>query len=269
VIPGRRVGAARVPTLDSGPVAGFWPPVPRPAHRPQAQHPRPWAPSFGRRPRWGTASPSRPTKGLTSTSTSPPSQSARSGSGRGSDRVGRRRERHAARGADLRWRDARPPALLTPGGAQPTCRRDLCSLSRSTASLVAGAARRRAGAGELAPIATRLGLGLVETAAGAVRVVGTDGRSLRKATCRRATTRDCVVFAYGGAGPVHAARYARELARKVCRARSRPLPCGRRSARLRTCCTSTRPSTSSLFLSRSDPARVSRTSRAGRARPPQ
>ena len=65
----------------------------------------------------------------------------------------------------------------------------------------------------LEPIATRLGMGLVETAAGAVRVVEHQMADLiRKATVQKGyDPRDCVVFAYGGAGPVHAGVYAREL----------------------------------------------------------
>ena len=65
----------------------------------------------------------------------------------------------------------------------------------------------------LAPIARRLGLGLVETAAGAARVVEHQMADLiRKATVQKGyDPRDCVVFAYGGAGPVHAGVYAREL----------------------------------------------------------
>src|SRR5262245_26731859 len=63
------------------------------------------------------------------------------------------------------------------------------------------------------PIATRLGLGLVETAAGAARVVEHQMADLiRKSTVQKGyDPRDCVVFAYGGAGPVHAGVYAREL----------------------------------------------------------
>jgi len=63
------------------------------------------------------------------------------------------------------------------------------------------------------PVASRLGMGLVETAAGAVRVVEHQMADLiRKATVQKGyDPRDCVVFAYGGAGPVHAGVYAREL----------------------------------------------------------
>ncbi|PYM15593.1 MAG: hypothetical protein DMD81_14580, partial [Candidatus Rokuibacteriota bacterium] len=65
----------------------------------------------------------------------------------------------------------------------------------------------------LEPIASRLGMGLVETASGAVRVVEHQMADLiRKATVQKGyDPRDCVVFAYGGAGPVHAGVYAREL----------------------------------------------------------
>ena len=56
-------------------------------------------------------------------------------------------------------------------------------------------------------------MGLVETASGAVRVVEHQMADLiRKATVQKGyDPRDCVVFAYGGAGPVHAGVYAREL----------------------------------------------------------
>jgi N-methylhydantoinase A len=65
----------------------------------------------------------------------------------------------------------------------------------------------------LAPVAERLGLGLVETAAGAARVVEHQMADLiRKVTVQKGyDPRDFVVFAYGGAGPMHAGIYAREL----------------------------------------------------------
>jgi N-methylhydantoinase A len=65
----------------------------------------------------------------------------------------------------------------------------------------------------LEPVAARLGMGLTETAAGAVRVVEHQMADLiRKATVQKGyDPRDGVVFAYGGAGPVHAGVYAREL----------------------------------------------------------
>ena len=74
--------------------------------------------------------------------------------------------------------------------------------------LDADAARR-----SLQPIASRLGLGVVETASGAARVVEHQMADLiRKVTVHKGyDPRDFIVFAYGGAGPVHAGVYAREL----------------------------------------------------------
>ncbi|HEV8437271.1 MAG TPA: hydantoinase/oxoprolinase family protein [Methylomirabilota bacterium] len=108
------------------------------------------------------------------------------------------------------------PACYGRGGAQPTV---------TDADLVLGyidpdyflggrlrldADRARA---SLEPIAAKLGMGLVETAAGAARVVEHQMADLiRKSTVQKGyDPRDCVVFAYGGAGPVHAGVYAREL----------------------------------------------------------
>jgi N-methylhydantoinase A len=61
--------------------------------------------------------------------------------------------------------------------------------------------------------AARLGLGLIETASGAARVVEHQMAALiRKVTVQKGyDPRDFVVFAYGGAGPVHAGVYAREV----------------------------------------------------------
>src|SRR5207247_4474574 len=65
----------------------------------------------------------------------------------------------------------------------------------------------------LEPIARRLGMGVVETASGAARVVEHQMADLiRKVTVHKGyDPRDFTVFAYGGAGPVHAGVYAREL----------------------------------------------------------
>ena len=65
----------------------------------------------------------------------------------------------------------------------------------------------------LESVARRLGLGVVETASGAARVVEHQMADLiRKVTVHKGyDPRDFVVFAYGGAGPVHAGVYAREL----------------------------------------------------------
>jgi len=72
---------------------------------------------------------------------------------------------------------------------------------------------REAALASLTPLATRLGLGVVETASGAARVVEHQMADLiRKVTVQKGyDPRDFVVFAYGGAGPVHAGVYAREL----------------------------------------------------------
>src|SRR5439155_269872 len=57
------------------------------------------------------------------------------------------------------------------------------------------------------------GMGVVETASGAARVVEHQMADLiRKVTVHKGyDPRDFAVFAYGGAGPVHAGVYAREL----------------------------------------------------------
>ena len=65
----------------------------------------------------------------------------------------------------------------------------------------------------LEPIARRLGMSVVEAASGAARVVEHQMADLiRKVTVHKGyDPRDFAVFAYGGAGPVHAGVYAREL----------------------------------------------------------
>jgi N-methylhydantoinase A len=72
---------------------------------------------------------------------------------------------------------------------------------------------RDAAARSLEALARRLGLGVVEAASGAARVVEHQMADLiRKVTVQKGyDPRDFVVFAYGGAGPVHAGVYAREL----------------------------------------------------------
>jgi N-methylhydantoinase A len=108
------------------------------------------------------------------------------------------------------------PACYGRGGVQPTVTdADLVLGYLDPDSFLGGRLRldpERARQ-SLAPVATRLGLGLVETAAGAARVVEHQMADLiRKATVQKGyDPRDCVVFAYGGAGPVHAGVYAREL----------------------------------------------------------
>jgi len=108
------------------------------------------------------------------------------------------------------------PACYGRGGTQPTVTdADLVLGYLDPDSFLGGRLRldRERARASLTPVATRLGMGLTETAAGAVRVVEHQMADLiRKATVQKGyDPRDCVVFAYGGAGPVHAGVYAREL----------------------------------------------------------
>lgn len=68
-------------------------------------------------------------------------------------------------------------------------------------------------AAALQPLAARLGMPLPERAAGAVRIAEAQMAELiRQMTLQRGLDpRDFVLFAYGGAGPAHACRFAREL----------------------------------------------------------
>jgi N-methylhydantoinase A len=108
------------------------------------------------------------------------------------------------------------PACYDRGGSQPTVTDADLLLGYLDADYFLGGRlpldRGRARA-TFEAIATRVGLGLTETAAGAVRVVEHQMADLiRKATVQKGyDPRDCVVYAYGGAGPVHAGVYAREL----------------------------------------------------------
>src|SRR5437870_5761869 len=108
------------------------------------------------------------------------------------------------------------PACYGRGGTQPTVTdADLVLGYIDPDNFLGGRLRldRNRARASLEPIATRLGLGLVESAAGAARVVEHQMADLiRKATVQKGyEPRACVVFAYGGAGPVHAGVYAREL----------------------------------------------------------
>lgn len=62
----------------------------------------------------------------------------------------------------------------------------------------------------IAPIAAKLGLGIVETALGIVRVANAGmARALRRVTVERGVDgRDCTLLAFGGGGPMHAAGLA-------------------------------------------------------------
>jgi N-methylhydantoinase A len=108
------------------------------------------------------------------------------------------------------------PACYGRGGTQPTVTdADLVLGYIDPEAFLGGRLRldRDQARASLEPIARQLGLGLIETAAGAVRVVEHQMADLiRKVTVQKGyDPRDCVVFAYGGAGPVHAGVYAREL----------------------------------------------------------
>src|SRR3989475_2093273 len=105
------------------------------------------------------------------------------------------------------------PACYGRGGTQPTVTdADLLLGYIDPGSFLGGRLRLDAGRAResLAALATRLGLGLVETASGAVRVVEHQMADLiRKVTVQKGyDPRDCVVFAYGGAGPLHPGGYA-------------------------------------------------------------
>ena len=108
------------------------------------------------------------------------------------------------------------PACYARGGTQPTVTdADLLLGYVDAEYFLGGRLRldRDKARASFEPIATRVGMGLIETAAGAVRVVEHQMADLiRKATVQKGyDPRDCVVYAYGGAGPVHAGVYAREL----------------------------------------------------------
>src|SRR5438552_2536054 len=108
------------------------------------------------------------------------------------------------------------PACYGRGGTQPTVTdADLVLGYLDPGYFLGGRLRldRERARASFEPIATRVGLGLIETVAGAVRVVEHQMADLiRKATVQKGhDPRDCVVFAYGGAGPMHAGVYAREL----------------------------------------------------------
>lgn len=108
------------------------------------------------------------------------------------------------------------PACYGRGGTQPTVTdADLVLGYLDPDYFLGGRLRldRDAAWASLEPIATRLGMGVVQTASGVARVVEHQMADLiRKATVQKGhDPRDFVVFAYGGAGPVHAGVYAREL----------------------------------------------------------
>jgi len=108
------------------------------------------------------------------------------------------------------------PVCYRRGGIQPTVTdADLVLGYLDPDYFLGGRLRldREAAWASLEPIAARVGMGVIETASGVARVVEHQMADLiRKATVQKGyDPRDFVVFAYGGAGPVHAGVYAREL----------------------------------------------------------
>jgi len=108
------------------------------------------------------------------------------------------------------------PVCYKRGGTQPTVTdADLVLGYLDPAYFLGGRLRldREAAWASIEPLARRLGMGVVEAASGAGQVVEYQMADLiRKATVQKGyDPRDFVVFAYGGAGPVHASVYAREL----------------------------------------------------------
>jgi N-methylhydantoinase A len=108
------------------------------------------------------------------------------------------------------------PVCYGRGGTQPTVTDAALALGYLDPAYFLGGRlplSRDAALASLEPLAGRLGLGVVETASGACRVVEHQMADLiRKVTVQKGyDPRDFVVFAYGGAGPVHAGIYAREL----------------------------------------------------------
>ena len=108
------------------------------------------------------------------------------------------------------------PVCYGRGGTQPTVTDAALALGYLDPDYFLGgrlSLNRQAALASLEPIARHLGLGVVETASGACRVVEHQMADLiRKVSVQKGyDPRDFVVFAYGGAGPVHASIYAREL----------------------------------------------------------
>jgi len=108
------------------------------------------------------------------------------------------------------------PVCYGRGGREPTVTDAAVALGYLDPDYFLGGRVRLDGAAaraSLEPIARRLGMGVVETASGAARVVEHQMADLiRKVTVHKGyDPRDFAVFAYGGAGPVHAGVYAREL----------------------------------------------------------
>ena len=108
------------------------------------------------------------------------------------------------------------PVCYARGGTEPTVTDAAVALGYLDPDYFLGGRLRLDGDAamlSLEPIAQRLGMSVVEAASGAARVVEHQMADLiRKVTVHKGyDPRDFAVFAYGGAGPVHAGVYAREL----------------------------------------------------------
>ena len=108
------------------------------------------------------------------------------------------------------------PVCYGRGGTVPTVTdADLVLGYLDPDNFAGGAIRldREAAARALAPMGERLGLGLDETASGIARIAEFQMADLiRKVTIQKGhDPRDFVLFAFGGAGPVHAGVFAQEL----------------------------------------------------------
>ena len=108
------------------------------------------------------------------------------------------------------------PAAYGRGGTRPTVTDANAVLGYlDTTRRLGGAITLDVAAAEaaLAPLAKRLGVGIVELALGVQRVANaTMVRALARVTVERGVDgRQCTLLAFGGAGPMHAARLAREF----------------------------------------------------------
>ena len=108
------------------------------------------------------------------------------------------------------------PACYGKGGAAPTVTdANVVLQTLNPVSILGGRMRirRDLAVAAITSLAERLGMGLHETAQGIVSVATANmARAIRVISVQRGhDPRDCVLMAYGGAGPLHAARLAREL----------------------------------------------------------
>ena len=108
------------------------------------------------------------------------------------------------------------PACYGRGGTEPTLSDANLVLGYLDAARPLGDGVRLDGAlaqAAVAALAKQIGIGVVEAALGIVRVANTNmARALRNITVEKGVDgRSCVLVAYGGAGPMHAAALARQF----------------------------------------------------------